>query len=105
MRAIFGDEALAELLGISGSSLKRYAAEERSTPSKIAERLHWVAMVVADLAGSYNDFGMRRWFERTRSQLDGRSPRKALGPEWSPSDPAAQRVRALAASLVGAGAT
>ena len=105
MREMFGDEALAELLGISGSSLKRYAAEERSTPSKIAERLHWVAMVVADLAGSYNDFGMRRWFERTRSQLDGRSPRKALGPEWSPGDPAAQRVRALAASLVGAGAT
>lgn len=59
MRSIFGDEALAELLGVSRSSLKRYASAERVTPSKIAERLHWVAMVVADLAGSYNDFGMR----------------------------------------------
>lgn len=105
MREIFGDEALAELLGISASSLKRYAGEERITPPRIAERLHWVAMVVADLAGSYNNFGMRRWFERSRSQLDGRSPRRALGREWSPRDPAAQRVRALAASLVGAGAT
>ena len=105
MRELFGDEPLADLLGISASSLKRYAGKERETPAKIAERLHWVAMVVADLAGSYNDFGMRRWFERSRSQLDGRSPRKVLGAEWSPSDPAAQRVRALAASLVGAGAT
>ncbi len=105
MRGIFGDEALAELLGVSPSSLKRYASAERATPSKIAERLHWVAMVVADLAGSYNDFGMRRWFERSRSQLHGCSPRKALGSEWNPNDPAAQRVRVLAASLAGAGAT
>lgn len=105
MRKIFGDEALAELLAISLSSLKRYAGEERATPSKIAERLHWVAMVVADLAGSYNEFGIRRWFERSRSQLEGRSPRKVLGAQWSPGDPAARRVRSLAASLVGAGAT
>ncbi len=105
MREIFGDEALAELLAISLSSLKRYAGEERATPSKIAERLHWVAMVVADLAGSYNEFGIRRWFERSRSQLEGRSPRKVLGAQWSPGDPAARRVRSLAASLVGAGAT
>jgi hypothetical protein len=105
MREVFGDEVLAELLCISASSLKRYAGEERETPPKIAERLHWVAMIVADLAGSYNDFGMRRWFERSRTQLDGRSPRKVLGTEWSPNDPAARRVRALAASLVGAGAT
>lgn len=105
MREIFGDEALAELLGTSLSSLKRYAGEERATPPKIAERLHWVVMVVADLAGSYNEFGIRRWFERGRSQLDGRSPRKALGSDWSPSDPEAQSIRSLAASLVGAGAT
>jgi hypothetical protein len=105
MRRIFGDEALADLLDISLSSLKRYAGEERATPQVIAERLHWVAMVVADLAGSYNEFGIRRWFERQRRQLDGRSPRKTLGPQWNPGGPAAQRVRSLAASLAGAGAT
>jgi len=105
MRRIFGDEALTGLLDISLSSLKRYAGEERATPPVIAERLHWVAMVVADLAGSYNEFGIRRWFERQRRQLDGRSPRKTLGPQWSPGSPAAQRVRSLAASLAGAGAT
>ena len=87
MRRIFGDEALTDLLDISLSSLKRYAGEERATPQVIAERLHWVAMVVADLAGSYNEFGIRRWFERQRRQLDGRSPRKTLGPQWSPRCP------------------
>jgi hypothetical protein len=105
MRQIFGDDALADLLAISLSSLKRYASGERDTPLRIADRLHWVAMVVSDLAGSYNEFGMRRWFERERSQLDGRSPRKILGPRWQSSDESARRVRALAASLGGAGAT
>ena len=59
------------------------------------------AMVVADLAGAYNDFGIRRWFERPRSQLDGKSPRQTLGAAWTPEDAAAARVRALAAVLSG----
>ena len=105
MRRLLGDDTLAGLLDISVSSLKRYAAAERNTPAQIADRLHWVAMVVSDLAGSYNDFGMRRWFERDRSQLDGCSPRKALGVGWQSNDTSARRVRALAASLSGAGAT
>jgi hypothetical protein len=37
----------------------------------VAERLHWLAMVVADLAGSYNALGIRRWFERPRALLGG----------------------------------
>lgn len=105
MREVLGDVALSALLGISASSLRRYANDERATPPTVADRLHWVAMVIADLAGGYNDFGMRRWFERGRSQLGGRSPRGALGTRWSPGDPAALRIRTLAASLAGAGAT
>jgi hypothetical protein len=105
MRQTFGDEALADLLVISLSSLKRYAGGERSTPAEIADRLHWLAMVVADLAGSYNEFGIQRWFARARRQLDGRSPRKMLGARWQSDDASAQRVRALAASLTAAGAT
>lgn len=102
MREIFGDEVLAGLLEVSASSLRRYAAAERATPDNIAARLHWLAMVVSDLAGAYNDLGMRRWFERPRAQLGGQSPRAALGPDWSPDDEAAIRVRALAAALSGA---
>ena len=102
MRGVFGDEMLVELLGVGASSLRRYAGGERATPDDVAARLHWLAMVVADLAGAYNDFGIRRWFERPRSQLDGKSPRQVLGTAWTPEDAAAARVRALAAVLSGA---
>ena len=102
MRGVFGDEVLVELLGVGASSLRRYASGERATPDEVAARLHWLAMVVADLAGAYNDFGIRRWFERPRSQLDGKSPRQTLGAAWTPDDDAAARVRALAGVLSGA---
>ena len=55
MREIFDDEELSRFLDASTSSIKRYSAAERSTPVETADRLHWLAMVVADLAGSYND--------------------------------------------------
>ena len=102
MRAVFGDDVLGDLLGIAPASLRRYAAAERSTPQATAERLHWLAIVVSDLAGSYNDFGMRRWFERPRTQLGGKSPRALLGARWTPDDKSAQQVRKLAATLSGA---
>src|SRR5687768_12663068 len=102
MRAVFGDEVLGDLLGIAPASLRRYAAAERATPQATAERLHWLAMVVSDLAGSYNDFGMRRWFDRPRTQLGGKSPRALLGSRWTADDKAAQQVRKLAAALSGA---
>lgn len=105
MRDIYGDEELTRLLGISASSVKRYAASERDTPIDVADRLHWLAMVVADLAGSYNEFGIRRWFHRPRGQLNGKSPFEVLGVNWDPDSESAQRVRDLARSLAGAGAT
>ncbi len=102
MRGVFGDEMLIDLLGIGVSSLRRYAGGERPTPDDVAARLHWLAMVVADLAGAYNEFGIRRWFDRPRSPLGGKSPRHTLGRDWSPDDDAAARVRALASVLSGA---
>jgi len=102
MRKVFGDELLAELLEVSTSSLKRYATGERSTPASVVARLHWLAMLVADLAGAYNDFGIRRWFERPRAQLGGVSPRALLGRRWQVDGEPARRVRALAGALSGA---
>lgn len=101
MRAIFGDELLVQLLGVAASSLRRYAAAERSTPDDVAARLHWLALVVADLTGAYNEFGIRRWFQRPRSRLGGKSPQQLLGAGWSPDHPAAHQVRQLAAVLSG----
>lgn len=102
MREVLGDESLCRLVGVSDTSLRRYASNGRSTPQAVAERLHWLAMVVADLSGAYNAFGIRRWFERPRPQLGGKSPREALGDDWHVDSPAAERVRLLAAALSGA---
>lgn len=102
MRELLGDELLGALVGVAASSLRRYAAGERRTPDEVAARLHWVALVASDLAGAYNAYGIRRWFDRPRVQLEGRSPRALLGKRWSPDGEPAQRVRALAATLVGA---
>ncbi len=100
--ATLGEDLLAELVGVSVSSVRRYATGSRVTPQDIAERLHFLALLIADLAGSYNDFGIRRWLNRPRTQLGGRFPASLLG-EFDPEGPDAAVVAALAASLVGAG--
>ena len=101
LREVFGDEMLADLLEVSTSSLERYAAGERATPALAVARLRWLAMVVADLAGAYNDFGIRRWFERPRAQLGGLSPRALLAQRWQVDGEAAQRVSRLASEIGG----
>jgi len=98
---LLGDE-LPALLGISTSSLTRYRSGERTTPDAVAARLHVLAQLVSDLAGSYNDFGIRRWFGRPRQALGGRAPNDILSGDWAPDDADVARVRALAESLLGA---
>ena len=102
---VFEPDALAALLNISASSLKRYAHAERATPDPIAARLHFLALVVGDLAGSYNDIGIRRWFHRKRTMLDGRAPAAILAGDWDPDEEGPMRVRALARGLTTLSAT
>lgn len=101
LRQTFELDQLATLLGTSEVSLRRYLAKTREVPDAVAARAHWLALVVADLGGAYNQIGVRRWFERPRTQLDGRSPRQALGTGWTPEDLSAVAVHDLAAALVG----
>jgi len=109
IRALMGDELLGDVLGTSPSSLRRYGSGERETPDDVAWLLHVTARVIGDLLGSYNEYGVRRWFERPRSQLDGRAPRDLLREardDAGTDDAAVQPVLDLAASLVaGQGAT
>jgi hypothetical protein len=106
LRRTFELDQLAALLGSSQVSLRRYLAGTRDVPDNLALRAHWLALIVADLAGSYNEIGIRRWFDRPRAQLENHSPRQALGDGWLPDDAGASKVRDLAAALVGsAGAT
>lgn len=102
---LFGAERLAALLGISPASVHRYQAGTRRTPDEIADHLHFLATVVGDLAGAYNEFGIRRWFERPRELLDGKTPAELLQGDWSSQSPSARRVRELARSLGASAAT
>jgi len=101
LRQTFELDQLGQLLGTSEVSLRRYLAGSRDVPDVVAARAHWLALVVADLGGAYNQIGVRRWFERPRAQLDGRSPREALGANWTPDGVPATSIQVLAAALVG----
>jgi transcriptional regulator with XRE-family HTH domain len=98
------DDQLAELLAVSPSSVRRYASGERETPDETAWRLHTLTRILSALAGAYNERGMRRWFERPRAQLDGRSPGELFRSARGEDDPDLTRVVELAEALLGASA-
>src|SRR5262245_31306704 len=102
---VFGAEDLSTLINVSVSSLKRYQSGERETPDDVAARLHFLALVVGDLAGSYNVISIRRWFQRRRSLLEGRTPAALLKGNWDPDDDGPAQVRRLAHELVSLSAT
>jgi hypothetical protein len=102
---LFGVEDLARLVSVSPASLRRYASGSRPTPDEVAARLHFLARVVADLKGAYNEIGVRRWFERKRTRLRGRSPAQVLKGEWDPDSPKGSKVLELARSLASSAAS
>ena len=105
LNAALGHELLSGLLEISAASLQRYQSGERQVPDAIAERAHYLTSVIAALEGIYNEFGVRRWFERPRSVFNGKSARRFLGRDWIAAGEAAHRILAAAESLADLGAT
>lgn len=101
VRKLLGDELLAQLCDISVVSLRRYSSGSRETPDAVAQRLHLVALILGDLRGAYNDYGIRRWFQRSRPQLEDRSPMEALSGPWVIDSPPVVAVRTLARALSG----
>jgi hypothetical protein len=102
---VLGLELVSRLLAISASSIRRYKAAARNTPDDVAERLHFLSLIVGDLSGAYNEIGIRQWFERKRTQLDGRTPLEWLKARWKPTQPGPRRVQDLARALVASPAT
>jgi hypothetical protein len=105
LSSIMGHELLVGMLDISAASLQRYQNGDREAPDTIAERAHFLTAVIAALEGTYNDFGVRRWFERPRSVFNGRTARQLLTRRWMPSDESARRILTAAESLQELGAT
>jgi hypothetical protein len=103
VRQYFNDDQLAHLLGISETSVQRYARAQRNTPEAVVAKLHWLALVVGYLSGSYNEYGVRRWFQRPRQALAGHSPQETLLAErdWTPDGLAARKVESLAKASMG----
>lgn len=102
---VLGLELLSRLMGVSPSSIRRYKDAARTTPDAVAERLHFLSLIVGDLGGAYNEIGIRQWFERKRAQLDGRTPLELLKTRWNPSQPGPRRVQDLARALIASPAT
>jgi len=102
---VLGLELLPGLLGISATSARRYKAAARSTPDDVADRLHFLSLIVGDLSGAYNEIGIRQWFGRKRAQRDGRTPLDRLKAPWKPSQPGPRLVRDLARALTASPAT
>jgi len=105
LEKFLGATLLSDLLNISTSSLQRYESGDRPTPDEVADRLHFIALTLSNLAGAYNAFGVRRWFGRPRTPLHGKSPREALGDNWNSDSKAAQQIKRMALSLTSSPAT
>jgi hypothetical protein len=85
---VLGLELLSRLLGVSATSVRRYKASART-----------------DLSGAYNEFGIRQWFLRKRSQLAGRAPIELLKGRWKADQPTVRKLQDLARALLASPAT
>jgi hypothetical protein len=93
---------IAELLGVRERTFQRWISEsEQSRPEgDDARRLRIVARIVAHLRHSLTGAGVVQWFERPRTELDGRAPAALL------DDPdAVPRLLALASGARSSAAT
>jgi hypothetical protein len=102
---VLGLDLLSRMLSISASSVRRYKAAARTTPDDVADRLHFLSLIVGDLSGAYNEFGVRQWFDRKRVQLGGRAPLELLRGRWKQAQTGPQQIKDLARSLVTSPAT
>ncbi len=89
---------LRRLLGISASSVRRYRTAARSTPDDVADRLHFLSLIVGDLSGAYNEIGVRQWFARKR-------PSDFLTGRWKSGQSGPRQVQDLARALLASPAT
>lgn len=105
LHRVLGPDLLARRLDISVASLRRYQSGARKTPDCVVVRLHVLALMVGDLAGAYNDAGIRRWFDRPRTALENRAPADVLTTGWRPEDPGPRQVRDLARALTASATT
>lgn len=77
----------------------------QANPDPTFARLRFLAGVMDDLAGGYDETGVRRWFDRRRTALGDRAPAEVLADGWMPDDEGPERVKRLAAGVRSAATT
>lgn len=98
--AQLGEKLLASLLRVSAPELRAHVDEGKPPLADVAARAAFLVQLLQHLSGTYNTFGIQRWFRRKRAQLDGCSPLEHLlsKPDWKPDNKAAIEVAELARS-------
>jgi transcriptional regulator with XRE-family HTH domain len=103
VREVISEKLLADMLHISDQSLKRYEQGNRQASDQVYAKLHWIALLLGDLLGSYNEMGARNWFLRTRKSFKGKTPFQILSEkDWSPDDENPRKIKDFVKSLNGA---
>lgn len=89
--------ALAADLSVSPLFLKTLTGDIESQQG--VQRVDMLTDIVDCLSGTYNAFGMRRWLDRPRTELNGQTPRDILHNDWNPRAKGPRAVLKLARSL------
>ena len=88
-----------EDLGVARHKLAEYDVNPHDLPEEVVERFNFITKIMKHIAGSFNDYGMKRWFLRRRTQLQGISPAQVLTGDWKPNEEWPQKVLQLAETL------
>ena len=89
---VFGTKALTKLIAAGGELGTKPAP-------RLLARIKMLSEMIEILRDAYDDEGIRRWFERPRTQLGGKPPSALLVGDWEPTDKGPARARKLATNL------
>ncbi len=84
--AVLSAPLSVSLLGVPDERLRAWTAETEPVPDDVLVRLAFIEELVGRLSGHHDELGVRRWFDRPRSELGGKAPREILVGAWSPED-------------------
>lgn len=84
------------LIGLTGKKLVDLRKDLQEEP-----KIYFLYKMVDYLRGSYNNEGIKQWFKRERSLLEGKTPLQYLGSTWNPDQEEAKCVLELAKSSIG----
>ena len=94
-----GFNLLTHLLSVSHTRLLEFFHTPEFLGRDVNRRIDFIYRIVRVLLGAYNGDGVKAWFVRPRTQLQGRRPVDAFVRGWKITDPGPQAVIALARSI------